>query len=559
MGEHSDFDAVVVGAGGGGAATAWRMTQRGRRVLLLDGGPAFDPFTDYGLDREDWERLDFIHKPGSQGRVGFAKMQRLDPAERDLRSWSLGQGPYNRGTHREVAGAGYHHVCGIGGSTLHFVGESHRMHPGSMRMRSRFGVGADWPLDYAELEPYYREVEEFLGVAGPAQAGARWRSAPYPQAAHPLSLASHRIGRGAAALGLAWEPNPRCALSAPFDGRPSCNYCGGCTHGCPRRDKGSADVTFVAKARASGRCEVRPGLRVRRIEVAGSSRRVQAVVVSADDSPARTLRIPTRRLVLACGAVETPRLLLLQRNAQHPRGLANESAQVGRHFMESVAWTSLGATDEPLMSFGGLPADAICWDYNAPDAVPGQVGGFRISAAVHEAGMVGAIAHAQRAVAGFGRAHKALMRQKLGGVIAVGATGESLPHPRSFVDLDPTERDAAGQPLARIHSHVDDATRERLRVMARTCRALLRASGAAELVEEYGTYDLFSAAHVFGTCRMGRDPRRSVVDAAQRAHGWSNLWICDASVFPSSGGGEAPSLTIQALALRAVDRMSLSP
>lgn len=552
--EASDFDAVVVGAGAGGGAAAWRMTKRGWRVLLLDAGPAFDPSTDYGLSRDDWERQGFMHKPGSLGATSIATLQTLDPTERELRSWSLGQGLYNHGERREVSGAGYHHVRGIGGSTLHFVGESHRLHPRAMRMRSRFGVGADWPLAYAELEPFYREAEELLGVAGPADTGARWRSAPYPQPAHPLSLASHWLGRGAAALGLSWQANPRCALSMPLDGRPACNYCGGCTHGCPRRDKGSTDVTFIAKARASGRCEVRAGLQVRRIE-AEAKGRVQAIMVSDAGAGGRMLRIPVRRLVLACGAVETPRLLLLQRGARHARGLANDSHQVGRNFMESVTWISLASTDARLMSFGGLPADSICWDYNAPDAVPGQVGGFRLSAAVHEAGMVGAIAHAQRAVPGFGRAHKEQMRQLLGSVVAVGATGESLPHARSFVDLDPGRRDSGGQALARIHSHVDDATRARLRFMAQRCRALLRAGGATRLVEEFGTYDFFSAAHVFGTCRMGRDPRESVVDAQQRAHGWSNLWICDASVFPSSGGGEAPSLTIEALTLRAVDRM----
>ena len=99
-------------------------------------------------------------------------------------------------------------------------------------------------------------------------------------------------------------------------------------------------------------------------------------------------------------------------------------------------------------------------------------------------------------------------------------------------------------------------TVKRLQAMATAVRSLLKASGATTLVEEFGTYDHFSSAHVFGSCRMGADPRHSVVDAGLRLHGRANLWICDASVFPSSGGGEAPSLTIQVLALRAVDRMT---
>ena len=133
---------------------------------------------------------------------------------------------------------------------------------------------------------------------------------------------------------------------------------------------------------------------------------------------------------------------------------------------------------------------------------------------------------------------------------------ESLPHERSRIDLDPKGKDALGRPLARIHSHVDAMTVKRLQAMAAAARGLLEASGAGTLVEEFGTYDHFSSAHVFGSCRMGNDPHSSVVDPNLRLHGVANLWICDASVFPSSGGGEAPSLTIQALALRAVDRMA---
>ena len=539
------YDAVVVGAGAGGAATAWRMTQRGWKVLLLDAGPAFDPDRDYGLDQNDWEKQRFRHRPGSEGEVTFAPMQALDPQLADLRSWSLAQGRTNRGDRRVATGVGYHHVRGIGGSTLHFVGEAHRMNPSAMKMKSRFGVAADWPVSYAELEPLYLEIERLLGVAGPAEAGDRWRSAPYPFAAHPLSRASRRLARGAAALKIGWQANPRAALPVAFDGRPPCNYCGGCTHGCPRRDKGSADVTFIAKARASGRCEIRAEHTLLRI-VSGADRRVEAIEIA--DASKRVQRIATPRLVLACGAVETPRLLLLQRGLGGP--------QVGRNFLESVAWTSIADAGEPLLSFGGLPADAISWDKNRPDAIPGVVGGFRLSAAIHEADMMGPIAHAQRAVPGWGRAHKEKMRRTVGSLIAVGAVGESLPHDGSMIDLDPKEKDGFGRPLARIHSVVDAMNVKRLRAMAAAARGLLKASGAATLVEEYGTYDSFSSAHVFGSCRMGADPRSSVVDAGLRMHGVPNLWICDASVFPSSGGGEAPSLTIQALALRAVDRMT---
>ena len=116
-------------------------------------------------------------------------------------------------------------------------------------------------------------------------------------------------------------------------------------------------------------------------------------------------------------------------------------------------------------------------------------------------------------------------------------------------------RDRFGMPLARISSVLEDSDVARLRFMARKSHELLAASGADRIYETYSSWDWFSATHVFGTCRMGNDPGNSVVDAFGCSHRWRNLWIADASVFPSSGGGEAPSLTIQALALRTAERI----
>ena len=92
--------------------------------------------------------------------------------------------------------------------------------------------------------------------------------------------------------------------------------------------------------------------------------------------------------------------------------------------------------------------------------------------------------------------------------------------------------------------------------MRTTARAILQATGAGDVVEEYGSYDFFSSTQVFGTCRMGIAAEDSVVDSFGRSHRWQNLHIIDASIFPSSGGGEAPSLTIEALGLRAADHIA---
>jgi choline dehydrogenase-like flavoprotein len=338
------------------------------------------------------------------------------------------------------------------------------------------------------------------------------------------------------------------ANSTAYDGRPACNYCGQCVRGCPRLDKGTADLTYIPRALATGNCTLDALSPVIRLE-AGPDDRVRAAIYV--DAEGTTQRAEADMFVLACGAVETPRLLLNSAGPHAPSGLANESGQVGRNFMETLFWVSSGLHPEPLGSHRGLPSDGVCWDYNAPDAVPGIIGGVRFSPKTIEIDFGGPINYATRVVGGWGAAHKAAMRAQFGRVLSIGGVGESLPNPGSYVDLDGEARDAHGMPRARIHSRLDETEIRRLAFIAKTCRTALEAAGVEKRIEEFGAYDMFNATHVFGTCRMGTDPETSVVDEYCRSHRWRNLLVTDASIFPSSGGGEAPSLTIYANALRA--------
>ncbi len=544
--KESNYDVVVIGSGAGGGACAWALASRGVSVLVLEAGPAYDPARDYRLDRPEWEQAKFPYKPGSLGKYSFAALQKLEPRWQDLRSWNHITGKMNPSETQRKPWK-YHHVRGLGGTTLGYAGEAHRLHPAAMKMQTRFGVAADWPLSYDELEPFYCIAEEMTGVAGPDNDAVRYRSKPYPLPHHRLSYASRKTGIGCEKLGLSWVPNSVAILSRPRNGRPRCNYCANCSHGCPISDKGSVDVTFMRQALATGYCQVETGARVTRLE-AGQQDKVAALYYLTES--AEEQKITPRAVVVSCGTVETPRLLLLSKNDNAPDGLANESGQVGRNFMETLSWASCGIYPEPLDSYRGIPVDAICWDFNAPDAVPGNIGGFRLSPMTLEAGLLGPISYATRVVEGWGRSHKARMRELFGRVMAVGAVGESLPNKNSFIDLDPVEKDATSNPVARINSFLEHTELQRLELMAAKSREILHACGIDKIFEEYGTYDVFSSTHVFGTCRMGSDPEQSVVDSFCRSHRWKNLFVADNSVFASSGGGEAPTLTIQALAIR---------
>lgn len=164
--------------------------------------------------------------------------------------------------------------------------------------------------------------------------------------------------------------NALAVLPQPRADRLACNYCGCCLKGCPRTDKGTIDVTYLRKATATGRCDIFPGCFATRIET-GEGDRVRGVHYR-DQQGVGFVETPI--LILAAGAIETPRLLLASRDARSPDGLANESGQVGRNFMETLLWTSNALHPDPIGSYRGLPVDSICWDYNAPDAIPGVVG-----------------------------------------------------------------------------------------------------------------------------------------------------------------------------------------
>ncbi|MEL6807267.1 MAG: GMC family oxidoreductase [Pseudomonadota bacterium] len=544
MAVDGTYDAVIIGAGAGGAAAAWRLCSHGLRVLMVEAGPRFDPSVDYPLTNPDWERRGFPTKPNSQGAVSYGDLGTLDPGDADLAARNTVSGRLFNNPERVPSAAGYSHVQGVGGSTLHYVGEAHRLNPASFNLASDHGIGADWPLGFADLEPFYVTCETEIGVAGAPETGARWPSDAHLQPVHPLSTSARALEKAGRLLGMDWEPNTRAALSEPKDGRPNCNYCGNCGRGCPLGDKGSADVTFIRKAEATGLLTIWTDAQVTRL-VPRQGGRIGSVIGLRNGV---SFEQETPILVLAAGAVQTPRLLLAS-------DVANSSGQVGRNFMETLGWTSSGLRAGLRNSHKGLPADAVSWTYNSPGSVPGVAGGCRFTASTQEAGLMGPVAYASRLVDGYGAAFKAQMHRDFGSAISVSGTGETIPDERSFVALDPERVDDAGVPVAQINSVLTDHSLALLRFIAGRCRTLLAAAGVEEVLEEYGSWDSFTATHAFGTCRMGDDPATSVVDAFGRAHDIENLFIADASVFPSSGGGEAPALTIQALAVRLADRL----
>jgi choline dehydrogenase-like flavoprotein len=545
-------DVVVVGAGAGGGVAAWALAERGVQVLLLETGPRFDP-SQYQTYAQSWEvrQHPFEIVSDDPGRKSYTAPlgEPLDPAFAHLasRSPSVAVRRAPEGRRRAFYWA---RALGVGGSTLHYHAEAHRFPAHAFRMRTERGVAEDWPIGYEDLAPYYERVERLLGVAGDPDNPFKPKRGPYPLPAHPLSSLSLRVSAGAQQLGWRNLANPLAVLSRPAPQRAACHYCNGCSRGCMVGAKGSVDVAVIPRAEASGRLRLRTDFHVSRLEH-GPDGRVTGVL--GHDGEGREQRIRARAVVLAAGAVETPRILLNSAGGAHPHGVGNANDQVGRNLMEFLYVLRYAVFDEPLEPWAGLPTDSHVWDWNgakqrehAGGIVLGQGGGI----------MAGPVGTALEAVSGFGIEHRKALTSRFGRVAVLHAVAEQLPRPENRVTLSAEESDLHDVPLAHVATRLDAADLALLSAAWKRLGELSQASGVREEPGQITAYDLPNATHLGGTCRMGRDPERSVIDALGAVHGRPELVVADASALATQGAGDSPSLTIQALALRAAEALA---
>ena len=497
-----DLDVLVIGTGAGGAPLLARLASAGLRVAALEAGVRHPP-SGIATDEVAQAGLFWMDERLSAGG---------DP---------VGFGRNNSGR-------------GVGGSTLHYTAYTPRAHPDDFTLHSDTGQGVDWPLTYADLAPYYDEVENFIGVSGPAEYP--WggeRSAPYRHPPLPVNGAGLLMQRACAEVGIRTSPAANAALSRPqeqegFGLRPACSNRGFCQAGCSTGAKASLDVTFLALAEARGAVIV-DGAQVVSLLTEGG-RVTGARFVRGGQS--HTLHAGT--VVLAAGAVETPRLLLMQ-------GLANSSGQVGRNFMAHVGVQVWGLVDEDLRPYRGIPGGLISEDTHR---IPGVVGGYLLQSLG-----VMPVTYATQFARGTGSWGAALtdhLRQYRH-VAGINVLGDCLPYEHNYLELS-DEPDARGLPKPRVHFTFGENERR----MAAHAEALMR-----DLWARAGARDVWAlprAAHTLGTARMGRDPQRSVVDPWGRAHDTPGLWICDNSTFPSALAVN-PALTQMALSLRTADAL----
>jgi len=530
-------DFAIVGSGAAGGVLARELSQAGFEVVVLEQGPRLGP-TDFIHDElKNWFANGLTNDP-----VRNPQTYRSDPAAKATRTVDSPALVYARI---------------VGGSSTHFTANYWRFHEIDFHERSVLGAipgtgFADWPLEYAELEPYYTKVEWEVGVSGLAGASPfdPPRSRPYPMPPLPVKSSGVLLERGARKLGLHPFPAPLAIASQPFRGRPACVHCGFCIgYGCEVMAKSSSLFTMIPEAEATGRCEVRAESYVFRVD---TDRRGHATGVAYYDREQRERFQKARAVIVSANGAETPRLLLNSASSRFPQGLANSSGLVGKYLMFNCGGDVGAVFEHELNEYKSVQVTRVVHDFYDADPKRGFYGGGGIDGRLGPAPALWALGSTPPQST-WGADFKQSLRDFPRSMIAE-CHATSLPVETNSVSIDPELKDAWGVPAIRTtyRNHPDDVAFAQF--LEARAQEILEAAGARK-TWLLPIWDGAFAVHLLGTCRMGNDPRTSVVDRYHRTHDVPNLFLCDGSSFVTSGRGQ-PTMTIQALAFRAADHIA---
>lgn len=516
------FDVLIVGAGPGGLASAWMLSKAGLKVACIEQGP---------------EHASSLLVPMVDGGELF-KYSTLSstPSVRSL--------PYEFTVNSSNSPIELEFFSGVGGSTLLFSAQYPRLQPRDFCIRSLTGKSFDWPFTYKDLEPFYIINEEITGLSGlsgdPLNPSVKPNMPPVK-----IGPMGEKLVEGFNSLGWRWWPSYSAINTVDRGTRPSDNYLRP-TNLDYGPSKGSANNTYYPLA-------VKEGVKF--------FLNSQALSLHREDSKSnsnicyvRALRdneeyvIRAKRFVLACGGAGTPRLLLNSKSNENPQGLSNSSRLVGKNLMLHPWGYVQGIFDENILSNHGPQGCCLISQhfYDGPSD-RSYTGGFTFQAIRGPLPI---------------EASTALLRQRkikldkdfINGFLSnynhtahIAVITDDEPDEKNSITLDHTSSRKNGALGIKVNYTLSDNSKRQLSDGINKARKLLKAAGAVSTTG-FGPVR-HTGWHILGTCRMGKDPTRSVVNHKCQSHDHPNLYIADASVFPT-GGSVNPAATVTALALK---------
>jgi len=518
VGTSNHYDVVIIGTGAGGGTLAWSLAPTGKKILLLERG-------DYvPREKENW----------STRAVNLEARYNTKEEWRDSRGKPLHP----------------HTNYYVGGNTKFYGAALFRLRKEDFReIRHHGGVSLAWPISYEDLEPYYTKAEQLYHVHGergadPTEPPA---SAPYPHPPVSHEPRMQRLSDDFARLGCRPFHVPLGIMLDENNRRTSacirCSTCDG--HPCLVGAKSDSQVVCVDPALRHENVTLLTNAKVTRLHTDASGRRVTKVSVERDGG---TDDYSADVVVAACGAINSAALLLRSANDRHPNGLANSSDTVGRHYM--------GHVNSVLMAISKCPNPTVFqktlavndfyfgskeWEYPMGHiSFVGKLDGDTLKA--------GAPAIAPGFTLELMASHS----------LDFWMTSEDLPDPENRVTLDAegnivlTYKPNNEEGHRRLTAKLQDLMKRQTKcpIHGNDCHVGL----FARSLYVGQRIPLAGVAHQNGTIRFGRDPKTSALDSNCRAHDLDNLYVVDASFFPSSGAVN-PALTIIANALRVGDHL----
>jgi choline dehydrogenase-like flavoprotein len=516
----------VVGSGPAGGFAAKELTEAGARTILLEAGGALSPA----------ELKLHTHTPGYR----LPERGSWNERQREYYPEDIGECTYRTNGDR----IGVDRIRVLGGRSIHWNAASFRFSENDFQEKTRGGVEAedDWPISYADLAPFYSEVERVVGLCGTKENLAVLPDSEYAFPTPPMRCAEVLGKRAAARLGIPMIPARKAVLRAPRDGRQPCHYCGHCMRGCDVGAVFTSANTLLPAALKTGRLTLRTHALARRVLY--DRRGLASGIALVDRRTRKEDEVRADVFVLACGTVETIRLLL---NSEDGIARVNSSGLLGRYFTGHTQGSVVGYLEElsggPVVNNDGMSEHSYIPRFTHLRPPPGFVGGFAAQVQYYDP----EIPHHARRLPGFGAAFKKRVRDLQPAMLQLGGMAKVLARRENRVSVDPGRRDPWGIPLPAIEMTYCDNDRALYRGMLEALSEVRDAAGVTFGFRDETIAGL--ASHEVGGCRMGTDERSSVTNAFGQCHGVRNLFVADGSTFVTFPE-KNPTLTIMALALR---------
>lgn len=554
MKNSQTFDLCIVGSGAGAGPIAYELAKAGFKVGVLEKGK--------------WYKEHDFFKDEQLGRHNVFRSQFKD--ERHTLEEPNGDGSWSTDTTSQFWGGNI-----VGGASNFMSAYFHRLKPQDFRLVSEYGVIAgannvDWPISYAQLEPYYTKVEQVIGVSGkviehPHLEPRSTDSFPFPPTAeHPVA---QRFDAACKSLKLHPLPMARGILSVPFNGRLSCEYSGYCgSYGCHSGAKASSRAALLDAAVKTGNCKIVTQAKVYRLNTDESGKVTSADYFDLADEDS-SKQITATLFVVACYSIESARLLLSSTGDMHPNGIGNRHQQVGKNLHCCAGGTGHGVFEldklkeldaKQLKVRGPFFNRALQDWYEIDDKSVSDkpIKGGTLDFVFDPPSPTGAVAGLKWQ--GDNLLWGTPLKQKIKSHFTQSKDFKFevfcdwLTNDECYVSLDPQEKDRWGQHVAKVKAGFHPHDEKVAQYLVDRGVEVMKAMGAHEAWGNVFTQPTSNL--VAGGCRFGDDPQTSVLDKNCRVHDCDNLYVTDGSFMPN-GGSVTPTFTIYANAFRVADRI----